>query len=183
LAAPQTVAANQEVCLLIRVANATGSVQGEDIQFELVANGTYANTPETFALENFDRVTIGAQAALQLTKMVCNTNVASCGVQTGAGFDRSNAGAPGDMLIYRLVFENRGSGIIDDVNVNDDTPTFSSLTATSPSVVVSPQGLTCALATPLSPADGYEGGLEWTCPGEMQAGARGVVSFEVRIAD
>ena len=183
LTTPQIVAANQEVCLLVRVANAAGSVQGEDVQFELVANGTYGNAPETFALENFDRLTVGTQAALQLTKMVCNTRSGSCDVLTGAGFDRSNTGAPGDTLIYRLVFQNGGAGIIDDVRVNDDTPAFSSLTATPPGVVTSPQDLTCALTAPTSPAAGFEGGLEWICPGEMQAGSVGVVTFEVRIAD
>ncbi|MEO9969324.1 MAG: GEVED domain-containing protein [Hyphomonadaceae bacterium] len=183
LTGSRTLTADETICLLVRVASASGSAQGESLQFELVASGLYANTSETFRLVNHDTVTITDAAALRLTKTVCNPQTGLCDAVTGAGFDVANTGAPGDVLIYRIAFDNLGSEPLEDVVVNDDTPAFSSLGATLPSVVSNPIGLTCALSVPATPVTAYQGPLEWACPGQMLAGAQGIVSFEVQIAN
>lgn len=183
LSNPASVSANTQLCVIARIATTPGLADGSSVTFDLEAVATYVGTGQTITLRNSDRLDVGASGAMTLTKQVCNQSQTVCDVATGAGFGLSNNGAPGDVLIYRLVSAPNGSAAVDNVSVHDTTPAYSALTASAPAVVAGPGGLSCALAVPAVPTAGYQGPLNWTCTGSMPPGEQLVVSFEVAIAD
>lgn len=178
---PLGVAAGDETCLLVRVSAAPGIPGDSRLDYTLMADFAYAGTALGEELANDDRVTVSPEGALELTKQVCNLTVSACDAASGTGFAPANTGRPGDVLIYRIGFENPGPDAIDEVDIHDDTPAYSRLTATSPDVVAAPAGLSCTLVSPVAPAAGYTGDLHWQCSGQMSAGDQGVVSFEVAV--
>jgi hypothetical protein len=175
------VAAGDETCLLVRVSAAPGIPGDSRLDYTLMADFAYAGTALGEELANDDRVTVSPEGALELTKQVCNLTVSACDAASGTGFAPANTGRPGDVLIYRIGFENPGPDAIDEVDIHDDTPAYSRLTATGPDVVAAPAGLSCMLVSPAAPAAGYAGDLHWQCSGQMSAGDQGVVSFEVAV--
>ena len=180
---PRALAADEAVCLIVRVSAAAGTPSQTDIRYTLRAEGTYANSALAFTLDNADRVTVTDDNGLLLTKTVCNATTDTCDLATGAGFSPSNTGAPGDILIYRIGFEAPGPEPVTDLVIFDQTPAFSALSATVPSIDPQTTALSCALNVPATPAAGYEGPLEWRCTGDLPPGSVGIASFEVRISD
>lgn len=184
LSATQSLATGEALCLVARVEASDGLASGATVSFDITANAALSGTAETEDLANTDRVTVNDGAALTLQKQVCNANTSACDVVTGAGFGSSNRGAPGDQLVYRLVFENPTSEPLEDVRVHDRTPDYSATIAAGADVVSQPSSVSCSLVQPASPVPaGFEGVVEWTCPGPMAPGDRGVVSFTVEIAN
>jgi len=186
----QPVVAGEDVCLLVRVASDVGAPDGVRLSYDLEASATYTGLTGSFAaastpvvLVNSDVVTVGTAGTLELTKEVCNLGAGACDLPTGAGFGLSNSGSPGDVLIYRIEFEITGADAVDGLVIADKTPAYSSLTVTVPSVVTTPDGVVCSLTNPATPAQGYEGVLEWDCAGLVVPGSLGVVSFEVIISE
>lgn len=182
-------AAGQDICLLVRVNSSAGAPNGATLTFELIAGASFENALALYTdaigaviLQNGDEVTLGNAGSLELIKDVCNASHGPCNALTGEGFARSNRGLPGDTLIYRIMFEALGPETVDGLVIADRTPAFSALTATAPSVVTVPDGVSCELVTPPSPASGYEGILGWTCTGLAPPGSVGSVSFAVEIA-
>jgi hypothetical protein len=176
-----SVSAGDEVCLIGRVTSAAGAAAGVTLNFDIQASGTFSGTSTPFEISNADTVTVFSGEILQLTKQVCNSTGNLCDLVTGEGFEISNGGRPGDVIVYRLIFENPGPDAINDVAVSDRTPAFSALTSTAPAIVQQPAELTCALLVPSVPRVGYTGSLAWTCTGSLVPGEIGVVSFEVQI--
>lgn len=186
---PLPVGAGETLCVLVRITSDVGAANGTNISFDLEASADYANLTGSFAsslapavLINSDEVRVGNAGSLVLTKEVCNRAVTACDLASGAGFARSNAGGPGDVLVYRITFEVNGPDPVDGVLVVDKTPAFSSLTDTAPAVIIEPDGLSCALSDPGVPVAGFQGVLAWTCAGIIAPGSLGTVSFEVEIA-
>ena len=95
----------------------------------------------------------------------------------------ANQAAPGDVLRYRLTFRNQGSNPLTEVIVTDSTPAYSALNAPAACPGVLPAALSaCVLSAPDgSNGSGYQGSLEWQFTGELQPGAEGVVSYDVRV--
>ncbi len=182
VAGPRSLVAGEQHCLLVRVSAVAGAANGAAVDFDLTATGTYALTATPFGLDTTNRVTVSGKGALMLEKSVCNATSSTCDLATGAGFGRNNAGRPGDTLVYRIVFSAPGPDPVDQVEVFDRTPAYSALTATVPAVVLQPAGVSCGLVKPAAPAADYTGDIEWSCPGTMNAGEQGVVSFEVQVA-
>ncbi|MEM7768811.1 MAG: DUF11 domain-containing protein, partial [Pseudomonadota bacterium] len=183
VAGARSFAAGDQVCVLVRVVHVAPTADGASLSYDLEAQATYTATTALDTLTNTDRITVNEGAALALTKAVCNATTTSCNAATGAGFGVNNAGRPGDVLVYRIVFEAPGPDPIDEVAVHDRTPDYSALTAVAPGIVLQPNSVACALTEPAMPAPNYAGDLEWGCPGSMVAGDRGIVSFEVKVAD
>ncbi len=181
LAAPVDLLAGDKTCLAIRVGTDAGAPPAASLEYTLAADFTFHGTAMTAQLANKDLVTVSQNGALELTKRVCNSSLSACDLASGAGFSSANSGAPGDVLVYLIGFANPGPDPIDDVDVYDDTPAFSALTATAPGVVAAPSGLTCALASPAVASAGYTGDLHWACTGLMAPGQTGAVSFEVSV--
>jgi len=184
------IVAGEQICLLVRAASDAGAPDGASLTFDLEASATYTNLTGGFAtmlnpnvLTNSDVLTVGNAGSLVLTKEVCNTALVVCDPATGAGFTRLNNGTPGDVLIYRILFEVVGTEPVDDLSIVDITPSYSSLTATPPATVALPADLTCTFTDPASPAQGYEGVLAWECIGRINPGSVGIVAFEVAIAE
>lgn len=182
--------AGQEVCLLVRVAADASLPTGVSLTFDLVANANFTGLPGDFAtlvapviLSNTDALTLSNAGSLVLTKEVCNASNGPCDALTGAGFAQTNRGLPGDILVYRIVFEVTGPEAVEGVSVSDRTPAFSALTARAPVIVAAPPTLSCALTAPAAPTEGFEGILSWICTGLAAPGSLGSVSFEVEIAD
>ncbi len=179
----QSLAAGEVVCLVARVEASDGLASGATVSFDVLADAVLSGTAETEQLANTDRVTVNDGASLTLTKQVCNTSTSACDVATGAGFGTNNRGAPGELLVYRLVFENPTGEPLEDVRVYDRTPDYSATIAGGASMVTQPTSVSCSLVQPASPVPaGFEGVVEWNCPGQMAAGDRGIASFTVEIA-
>ncbi len=179
--AGQAVAAGDTACVLVRVQADAAAPAAARLTYDVLADFAFAGTAQAAALTNTDRVTVSQSGALILTKQVCNATASACDALAGTGFAASNAGRPGDRLLYRIVFEASGPEPVDDVEVFDDTPAWSSLSATAPTILRTPSGLSCTLATPPAPGPGYTGALGWTCTGTMVPGEAGIVTFEVRV--
>ncbi len=181
LSGPASVVAGDLVCVLVRISADSSAPAGATLDYVVAADFDYSGTPLSETLTNDDRVSISSQGALELTKQVCNATQGPCAALSGGGFSASNSGAPGDTIIYRIIFENPGPENIENVDVHDDTPAFSALTGTAPSVLSAPAGLACSLVVPPAPAAGYSGDLHWQCTGNMAPGDAGIVSFEVAV--
>ena len=182
-AASRVVSAGDTICLLVRAQADAAAPSGAAVSYVVLAEFGFAGTGASATPSNRDRVTVSDVGTLILTKQVCNSSAAACDVTTGAGFSAANTGAPGDTLVYRIMFENPGPDAIDDVDIHDDTPAFSALANSAPHVVSTPDGLACALSTPAAPVAGYTGNLHWSCAGTMASGDTGAVSFEVVVDD
>lgn len=100
----------------------------------------------------------------------------------------SNRAGPGDVLRYTIEYRNHGTKAVSNFVVNDRTPAFSNFEA--------PTAATCAAAgasyvslggglsgcTISGPGFGGEGDVEWQFNGDLQPGATGSISFDVRVA-
>jgi len=116
---------------------------------------------------------------LTLIKRVCNETTSAC---AAGDFSVSSSGEPGNILVYRLTFENPTNATILDVKVFDETPNYTALSGANPVfVVTNPDGTSGAL-TCTGSSQGA-GDVSWSCPGEMVPGARGVLGFRVQIAN
>ena len=102
---------------------------------------------------------------------------------SGDQIPSDRAGAPGDVLAYRIYLDNTSSETVSNLTIHDRTPPYTVLGAapTSPSAVASQ--LNCLLVVPASAAPGYAGVLQWDCSGMLPPGDSGFVNFEVRILD
>jgi hypothetical protein len=176
-----------EVCLLTRVQTSGSAPSGAVLEYDVRAEtdllnaATLATVPDLF---DSDTATVTANAALTLIKRVCNATTSTSTCAAG-DFSVSSSGEPGNILVYRLTFENPTDATILDVKVFDETPNYTALSGANPIfVVTNPDGTSGALTcTGSSQGAGYAGDISWSCPGEMAPGARGVVSFRVQIAN
>jgi len=73
--------------------------------------------------------------------------------------------------------------LLTDVTVNDATPAYTALAGPVATPVQLFPGYTCSLTVPSTGnVAGYEGPLEWTCPGEFPANGEASLSFNVQIS-
>jgi len=170
-----TTGADQQICILARVQASAGAPPGSQISFDIAANTAFTGTSEADALVNTDIVSLSGAASLDIAKAVRN-------VTTGTSFGTANRATPGQVLEYRLVFQNTGAEPVFNVNVFDNTPAFTSLAATLPAPVTTPAGMACAVVNPAGGGGaGYTGRLQWRCTGGMSPGAEGELRFQVRL--
>ena len=143
------------------------------------ASGLFASYTRTDTSTVVDK----SAAGIKLLKEVCNETTSTCtdnltdpGSLAGNGnYAANNTAKTGDILRYRIVFTNTGSGSVTNLVINDSTPpftTFNSLPACP--VTVSPPSLTC---TPVSAAPG----VRWTINGTVPSGAQGIVLYKVSV--
>ena len=181
------VQAGDQLCLLVKVfAPADAPVEALHSR-PLAATQSYTGT----AFQAVARVTDTTRVAagqLQLEKQVRNIGpdgVANSGDDVDTAATTANQAAPGDVLRYRLTFRNQGTNALSEVIITDSTPAYSALSAPAACPASLPAGLSaCAFSTPDgSNGIGYQGGLEWRFTGELQPGAQGVVSYDVRVSE
>lgn len=118
-----------------------------------------AATPTTPAL--------GA-SALELRKTV--QNITSNSDETAA----VNQALPGETLQYRIYYRNTGTAALSELVVNDTPPEYTTYKAGSISCHTPPSGMLC------NPIIGMPE-LRWQFSGPLEAGAQGVVSYQVQI--
>jgi len=105
---------------------------------------------------------------LKLTKTVENLT------QSTPETDTLNQTKPGDFLKYRIYYRNTGTGLINDLEVDDTVPPFTGFVTGSNACDVTPSGMTC---TPTINIDE----LNWGFTGSLLGGASGNVSYEVMV--
>ena len=175
LAAPMTVAAGQQVCLVVKQFVPAGAAFGASNNVTLTAAFTYTNASPALSasLTATDVTTGGEPTALSLKKLVSNVT------RSGAASTSTNA-TPGDVLQYTLTAQNNGGGPVSTLVINDATPAFTSfLAAACPGSL--PAGVTaCAITT--QPAAGAPGSLQWTFSGTLAAGAQLAVTYQVKLS-
>ncbi|WP_159966722.1 DUF11 domain-containing protein [Profundibacterium mesophilum] len=170
---PIAVQGGEHVCLLLRVSSSSGLSSGAEAVVTLLAETQFSGTTVTHSSRSVDKITIGSVSALVLSKTVEN-------ITQGTGEGTANAGRPGDRLLYRIYFSNRGAERLTGVVIYDRTPPYTALSAPVTTPRVS-SGLTCTLTEPATNNSGFAGPLRWECAGPLEAGAGGDVDFEVLI--
>lgn len=165
------VAANETVCLLVKVispANITSGAQHKlSLQSEFVfGDGSLLTIPNSQVRTDLTRVLAGLQGAgnLVLIKSVWNLtrNVAG------------TAAKPNEILRYTLHYANSGNGSLNDLILHDTLPEFTSLLG-MPQCVTTPSSLGSCQAIVQGDA------LVWQFSGQLLAGEHGVVKFEVQV--
>ena len=161
-----TVAANDQICLVIKQFIPANAQAGASNIVTLSATFTYSNASPALAtvtLTRTDTTLVGAAAGSGLTL-----------IKT---VDRANA-LPGSTLIYTITYTNNGSGPITNVVINDNTPAFTTLL--SAACAANPPNITnCAVTS--APAIGTTGPLVWTLTGPLMPSASSSVTFSVKV--
>ncbi|MGK9200197.1 MULTISPECIES: DUF11 domain-containing protein [Sinorhizobium] len=172
-----SVAAGEEVCLIVRVQASAGAAGGAALEYDVTADTALSGTLASLApLTDHDVLTVPAAGTISLVKRVRN-------VTSGSGFAVSSAGAPGDILEYRIAFTNPSAEAVSELSIQDETPAYTRLSG-PPAAAVAPSGMSCTLTVPAAGGvSGYAGPLRWDCTGTMSPGATGNVAFQVRIAN
>ncbi|MBX2836437.1 MAG: proprotein convertase P-domain-containing protein, partial [Gammaproteobacteria bacterium] len=127
IAAGMPVSTGEEVCLNIDTfipASAAAAVRQQiDISATLEASDdSGTNHQIQIELLNSDLITVASTEAGRLVLEKSVTNITKNG-QTSV----DNAATPGDTLEYRIKYRNQGAGAISDLEINDETPAFTSL--------------------------------------------------------
>ncbi|MCW4149536.1 GEVED domain-containing protein [Halomonas sp. 18H] len=188
--APLTVnvEAEEQLCLLVRVFAPAGAPTGAQHSVELTATQTLtladnSTVTDSAAVTDITRVQTGQ---LGLEKRVRNIGVDGAiggGDDGDTAFTTRNQGEPCEVLRYEIRYTNGGSSPIDDLEVNDATPAYTSLAAGVACPTSFPENLAgCTENTPDGTnAEGYQGSVAWQFDGQLAPGAQGTVSYDVRI--
>ena len=198
LADPNDVTAGdpngRRICIIMRQSIPPAAPFGAQNVVTVTANFTYTNSLPLLAttLTVVDTTLSGSATGgdgLRLVKEVCNVTYPAanpgglaCNAATGAGFGTDNAGAPGDVLQYRIVYTNTSSNSLGSLVINDSTPPFT-VRAASAAYVTTPGGVGgLTNGTLTQPAlVGDTGAFTWPFGGFLLPGASGIVSFNVTI--
>jgi uncharacterized repeat protein (TIGR01451 family) len=172
LAGATTVAAAERLCLLVQQFAPAGLPSGATRLVTVQAFFVYTNAdPALSATYTRQDVTTTSDGALLLLKEVRN-------VTQAGDWTTSNLASPGDLLEYRITYSNTGSSPIDDLEVSDMTPAFTTFVAASCDAPL-PASLT--LCTPTGPDPGLTGAIRWQFDGLLQPASSGIVRFEALV--
>lgn len=175
LAAPLTVTAGQQVCIVVKQFVPAGAAFGAQNIATVTATFTYTNANPALSatLTVTDVTTTGEPSALSLRKTVSN-------VTRGGPASTSVSATPGEVLQYTLAAQNNGGAALSTLVINDSTPAFTTyVSAACPGAL--PAGISaCAIST--QPAVGGTGALQWTFTGTLPSGASLAVTYQVRLA-
>ena len=158
------VSAGQPLCLIVRESVPPTAPSGAQDLVVVTASFTPDQASSPQLLEVRDLTTVGAPTggALTLVKSV----------------DRASA-LPSEVLVYTVTYTNQGTSPISNLVVYDATPAFT--TYVGGSAVCGPLPANLTACTPIAPADGAAGPLEWAFTGTLSPGQTGSVEYSVRI--
>jgi len=108
----------------------------------------------------------------------CNTQLDDEPIENQR-FESSKKILPGECAIYRIHFMNQGSGKLSHIEIEDETPEFSTFIAGSAVVISTPQALTPGDIS--APSDHGTGVIIWPFIGDLLPGKAGEVRYEVRV--
>ena len=161
---PISVTANQTVCLLVKVTVPQGTGAGSSSNTTLTGTFSLANTTPVIVqtLTRTDLVSVSVDGAgLVIVKAV----------------DKPQA-LPGSELTYTISYQNTGSDPLNNLEIIDDTPSFTEFTSASCDLPL-PDSLTDCSIT--SPGAGNTGVVIWSFPGSLAPGQSGTVTYTVTI--
>jgi uncharacterized repeat protein (TIGR01451 family) len=161
-----------QICIVTKVFSPANLVQDEQYRVITSANFNYAGgLANNVSLTVTDLTTtspFNVDSNLTLTKSVENKS------QGTPETENLNQGKPGDILIYRIRYQNIGTGPITNLEVNDSVPAFTGYVTNSAICGTTPSTLTC---NPHANGDD----LRWSFTGLLNGGSSGSVSYEVLI--
>ncbi|WP_169333058.1 lamin tail domain-containing protein [Thiolinea disciformis] len=166
-----SVAANETVCLLVKVISPAHVASGASYQVSihssfLFGDASLLNTPVAQANTDLTTVSADLQGAgnLVLSKSVWNVTRNSVG----------SLAKPNEVLRYTLQYHNTGNGRLNSLALYDVVPKFAVLVGT-PQCMNTPSSLgVCQVIV-------NNGAISWSFTGTLQAGEQGIVSFEVEV--
>jgi uncharacterized repeat protein (TIGR01451 family) len=172
------VNSGDRLCIVNKVFAPTIAALNEQYRVTTIASFTYAGgIAGTTDLSVTDLTTTSGgitppnedgPSRLTLRKTVENTSLGTAETET------INQANPGNFLVYRLYYENIGTGPINDLSLNDSVPPYTGLVANSVKCDDTPTDLNCSATT-----DGVE--LNWGFTGVLNGGSSGFVSYEVMV--
>jgi uncharacterized repeat protein (TIGR01451 family) len=160
------VSAGQAVCVIVKVS--------------VPANAPFNAQNQTVVTANFNYTTASPALAASYT----NTDLTTVGGTTSAGLTLNKAvdkatALPGDVIVYTITYRNNSSGVLNNIQVFDNTPGYTTFISAACSGALPPALSTCAVTT--QPVGGGTGNLVWTLGGSLASGAQGVVTFSVKV--
>jgi uncharacterized repeat protein (TIGR01451 family) len=185
-AVPVTVAAGQNVCIVMQEFIPANAMSGNSNTSTVQASFVFTNaSPGLNATYTVTDITTVSTSALELKKEVRN-------VTRSGSFGINNQAKPGDTLEYRITYTNNGTTPISGLTVNDTTPQYTAFIAaqadTTPATLASCQKITPANPAPAPAVDcsavqteGGTGALSWKFTGPLDPGASGTVLFTVKV--
>ena len=164
LNAPITVAAGQNVCILVRdfiPVNAPFNAQDQ-----ITVTAAFAYTGASPALStNMSR-----------TDLTIVGNPTTAGLTLVKNVDKATA-LPGETIMYTVTYANTSSESLNNIVIFDSTPAFTSfVNAPVPQL---PPNLTAVNIT--APAAGTSGSVRWTFTGTLSPSQSGAVTFRVTV--
>ncbi len=169
------VQAGDKLCVLAKVVSpaqaSTGAAYTLTLQSEFVygddnsglANDIQTRTDITKTSAGTEQQPVDGTGKLSLEKSVWNVTRNMDG----------EVAKPGETLRYTIHYENIGDGTLQELDVHDSVPAFTTLVTGSAKCLTTPTAL--GQCTPVISADS----LEWTFTGSLPAGASGDVAYEV----
>jgi len=158
---PLTVAANERVCLILKVYAPAGATSGARNRSTLSATFAYETSDLSASHAQDDVTTLGEDGALHLTKTV----------------DKESA-SPGEVLTYTIEYHNTSPQTISRLTVRDATPAYTRFASAACATLA--QDLTaCRIGK--QPAVNTRGGIEWIFDGALAPDAKGTVIFSVTV--
>ncbi|MDP9930170.1 putative repeat protein (TIGR01451 family) [Variovorax paradoxus] len=185
-AAPVTVVAGQNVCIVMQEFIPANAANGNNNQSTVQASFSFTNAgPALSASYTVLDTTTVSNSALELKKEVRN-------VTQGGSFGVNNQAKSGETLEYRVSYTNNGTTPISDMKINDTTPQYTSFVAaqagTTPASLTACRKNTPANATPapsvacaVAQTVGGTGTLSWEFSGSLAPGGSGSVLFSVKV--
>jgi uncharacterized repeat protein (TIGR01451 family) len=170
-----TISGGEKICLINKVF-APSNVSAQE-QYKVISNAEFTYIGGGLGAENLQvtdlttSVSSEAEASrLQLRKTVQNLTQTAT-LETGT----LNQAAPGDILRYTVYYRNSGTGPINDLNITDSVPAFTTFEVGSESCDATPVGLNCF---PNRNVDD----IWWDFTGSLSGGiGEGSVSFRVKV--
>lgn len=170
-----TLAADEKVCILIKVTSPLGAGYGFTHKIDITADFVYANTSGGLVATHarHDLTTIGDASAsgLALVKSVLVESPPGSGTFISGG-----AASPGAKLKYKIAYSNNGGEGLEQIEIHDIVPPFTQLA--SATFGDTPSGL-----TPIGPPNAIISGdqILWKFNGLLNSGQSGFVEFIVTI--
>lgn len=161
IAGPLTVAANERVCLILKVYAPAGASSGARNRSTLAATFAFDASELSARHAQNDVTTLDEDGTLHLTKTV----------------DKESA-SPGEVLTYTIEYHNTGPQPISRLTVRDSTPAYTRFASAACAAL--PKDLTaCRIGK--QPAVNMRGGIEWSFEGALAPDAKGAVTFSVTV--
>jgi uncharacterized repeat protein (TIGR01451 family) len=158
---PLTVAANERVCLILKVYAPASATSGARNRSTLSATFAFDASDLSASHAQIDVTTLGEDGTLHLTKTV----------------DKESA-SPGEVITYTIEYHNTGPQPLSRLTVRDSTPAYTRF-ASAACAALAPDLTACRIGQ--QPAVNTRGGIEWIFDGALAPDAKGTVIFSVTV--